>query len=254
MKRKFELSIVALALLFAGTAYAQDQAAPAKKPAATEQSMAAKPKAGGTDPGLLHPATLKAQAPAEYDAKFTTTKGDFVIHVTRAWAPLGADRFYNLVKHHFYDGVSFFRVHPGFMVQFGVSGDPKINAAWEEANIKDDPVRQSNKPGYITYAMTSAPNSRTTQLFISFGDNSFLDSKGFAPFGQVTSGMDVVQQIYSGYGEIPDMGGQGPKPDLIASQGKAYLEKNFPKLDSIKTAVIVVAPAAAPAEKPKPQQ
>jgi peptidyl-prolyl cis-trans isomerase A (cyclophilin A) len=232
------LVIVAFAGVFAGVFRAQD--APAKKPAA--------------GPTLLHPETLKAKAPPEFDAKFVTTKGEFVIHVTRAWSPIGADRFYNLVKYHFYDGVSFFRVHPGFMVQFGMSGDPKINAAWEQASIGDDPVKQSNKPGYITYAMSSAPNSRTTQVFINFVDNGFLDSKGFAPFGQVTSGMDIVQQIYGGYGEIPDMGGKGPSPSLIASGGKAYLDKNFPKLDSIKTAVIVTAPAAAaPAAATKPK-
>ncbi len=251
MKRKFELSIVALALLFAGTAYAQDQAAPAKKPAATGQSTAAKPKSGGTDPALLHPATLKAQAPAEYDAKFTTTKGDFVIHVTRAWAPLGADRFYNLVKHHFYDGAALFRVVSGFVVQFGLGPDPAVNKAWEDASIKDDPVKGSNKIGFITYAM-AGPNTRTTQVFINLGDNSRLDSMGFAAFGQVTSGMDVVQQFYSGYADAPT-GKQGE----ITSGGKAFLEKNYPKLDIIKAAVIVpsaTAAPAAPAAKPKAQQ
>jgi len=229
--------------------------APDSKPAA----QATKPKStaiahAGTDPALLHPATLKAQAPAEYDAKFVTTNGEFVIHVTRAWAPQGADRFYNLVKHHFYDGVAFYRVHPGFVIQFGMSPDPKVTAAWENANIKDDPVKSSNKPGLVTYAM-AGPNTRTTQVFINLGDNSQLDGMNFAPFGEVTSGMDVVRQIYSGYGEIPDMGGQGPRPNLIASQGKAYLDKNFPKLDSIKTATIVPAAggasgSAAPAKKP----
>jgi peptidyl-prolyl cis-trans isomerase A (cyclophilin A) len=248
MKHKFELSIVALALLFAGTAYAQDQAAPAKSPAATGQSSAAKPKSGGTDPGLLHPATLKAQAPAEYDAKFTTTKGDLVIHVTRAWAPLGADRFYNLVKHHFYDGAALFRVVSGFVVQFGLGPDPAVNKAWEDASIKDDPVKASNKMGFITYAM-AGPNTRTTQVFINLGDNSRLDSMGFAAFGQVTSGMDVVQQFYSGYADAPT-GKQGE----ITSGGKAFLEKNYPKLDIIKAAVIVPSETTAPAAKPKAQQ
>jgi peptidyl-prolyl cis-trans isomerase A (cyclophilin A) len=253
MKHKFELSIVALALLFAGTAYAQDQAASAKKPAATGQSTAAKPKSGGTDPGLLHPATLKAQAPAEYDAKFTTTKGDFVVHVTRAWAPLGADRFYNLVKHHFYDGAALFRVVSGFVVQFGLGPDPAVNKAWADAMIKDDPVTQSNKPGYVTYA-AGGQNTRTTQVFINLGNNAALDKypDHFAPFGQVTSGMDVVQQFYSGYADAPT-GKQGE----ITSGGKAFLEKNYPKLDIIKAAVIVpseTAAPAAPAAKPKAQQ
>jgi peptidyl-prolyl cis-trans isomerase A (cyclophilin A) len=251
MKRNFKLSIVALVLSFAGAAYAQDQAGPAKSPAATGQSTATKPKSGGTDPGLLHPATLKAQAPAEYDAKFTTTKGDFVIHVTRAWAPLGADRFYNLVKHHFYDGAALFRVVSGFVVQFGLGPDPAVNKAWEDASIKDDAVKASNKKGFITYAM-AGPNTRTTQVFINLGDNSRLDSMGFAAFGQVTSGMDVVQQFYSGYADAPT-GKQGE----ITSGGRAFLEKNYPKLDIIKAAVIVpseTAAPAAPAAKPKAQQ
>lgn len=199
-------------------------------------------QSGGSKAALLHPETLKAQAPAEFDAKFTTTKGDFVIHVTRAWAPQGADRFYNLVKNHFYDGTALFRVVSGFVVQFGLGPDPAVNKAWETANIKDDPVKSSNKPGTVTYAMAGA-NTRTTQIFINFGDNSRLDGMGFAPFGEVTSGMDVVKAFYSGYADSPT-GHQGE----ITEQGKAYLEKNFPKLDVIKTAVI--APAAGAAAAP----
>jgi peptidyl-prolyl cis-trans isomerase A (cyclophilin A) len=228
------LGICALALLWAGAAGAQDQSA--KKPASGAG------QSGGSKAALLHPETLKAPAPAEYDAKFTTTKGDFVVHVTRAWAPQGADRFYNLVKHHFYDGAALFRVVTGFVVQFGLGPDPAVNKAWEGATIKDDSVKQSNKPGYVTYAMSSAPNSRTTQVFINLGDNSFLDSKGFAPFGEVTAGMDVVKQLYSGYGEATT-NHQGE----ITEQGKAYLEKNFPNLDIVKTAVIEPSAAAAPA-------
>lgn len=188
-----------------------------------------------TDPALLHPATLKAKAPDVFDVKFTTTKGDFVVEVNRAWAPLGADRFYNLVKHGFFTGAPFFRVVPGFIIQFGLTQDPAVNRAWQNATIKDDPVTQSNKPGYLTFA-TAGPNTRTTQLFINFGNNNFLDGQGFAPFGQVTSGMDVVKNLYSGYGEKPDQG-------AITSQGKAYIEKNFPNIDSIKSATIV-SPAA----------
>ncbi|MGA9882931.1 MAG: peptidylprolyl isomerase [Candidatus Acidiferrales bacterium] len=188
------------------------------------------------DPALLHPETLHAKAPDVYDVKFETTRGDFVVQVTRAWAPIGADRFYNLVKHGYFTGAAFFRVVPGFIVQFGLSADPAVNRAWRSANIKDDPVTQSNKRGTLTFA-TAGPNTRTTQLFINFADNSGLDRQGFAPFGLVTSGMDVVDKIYSGYGERPDQG-------AITTQGAAYLEKNFPKLDTIKSAAIVAAPAA----------
>jgi len=190
-----------------------------------------------TDPALLQPATLKAKAPDVYDVKFTTTKGDFVVQVNRAWAPIGADRFYNLVKHGFFTGAPFFRVVQGFIIQFGLTPDPAVNRAWQNANIKDDPVTQSNKPGYLTFA-TAGPNTRTTQLFINFGNNTFLDNQGFAPFGQVTSGMDVVKNLYSGYGEQPNQG-------AITSQGKAYIEKNFPKIDSIVSATVVAAAAAS---------
>lgn len=188
-------------------------------------------------PDLSNPATLTAQSPDSYDVKFSTTKGDFVIRVTRAWAPQGADRFYNLVENHFYDDASFFRVLPGFVVQFGLNANPQISRVWQMANIKDDPVKQSNRPGFITFA-TAGPNTRTTQVFISLGNNAQLDSMGFAPFGEVTQGMDVVKQLYSGYGEGAPSG-RGPDQGSVSSQGKAYLDKNFPKLDSIKTATIV---------------
>ena len=186
---------------------------------------------------LLNPSGLTAKAPDVYEVKFSTTKGDFVVQVTRAWAPLGADRFYNLVAHKFFDEAAFFRVVPNFIVQFGLSADPAVNRVWRAANIKDDPVAQSNKPGTITFA-TAGAHTRTTQLFFNFGNNGFLDGQGFSPFGQVTQGMDVVKKLHSGYGEKPDQG-------AITSQGKAYLEKNFPNLDSIKSATIISpAPAA----------
>jgi peptidyl-prolyl cis-trans isomerase A (cyclophilin A) len=188
-----------------------------------------------TDPALLHPSDLKGKAPEVYDVKFSTPKGDFVVEVVRSWAPQGADRFYNLVKHGFYNDAAFFRIVPGFVVQFGLSADPGVNRAWHNADIKDDPVTQSNKVGYLTFA-TAGPNTRTTQVFINLGDNSGLDRQGFAPFGRVTSGMDVVQNLYSGYGEQPDQG-------AITNQGKAYTEKNFPKLDTIKSATISTASA-----------
>jgi len=206
------------------------------KPAPAAQSKSAGAKTGAS---LLHPESLKAKAPDVYEVKFVTTKGDFVLQVTRAWAPLGADRFYNLVKYHYYDGATFFRVVPGFVVQFGLTGNPAVNKAWTDANIKDDPVAQSNLPGTITFAM-AGPNTRTTQVFINFGNNARLDASGFAPFGKVTEGMDVVNQFYGGYGDATT-NHQGE----ITNEGKAYLDKNFPKLDSIKSAT-VISPAAAP--------
>jgi len=186
--------------------------------------------------GLGNPAALNEQAPATYKAKFDTSKGVFVIDVHRDWAPNGADRFYNLVKNGFYDNARFFRVVSGFMVQFGINADPKLSALWREARIKDDAVRQSNKRGLITFA-TAGPNTRTTQVFINFGDNTGLDRQGFAPFGQVVSGMNVVDALYSGYGEGAPSG-QGPDQGRIQQEGNAYLVKEFGKLDYIKKATI----------------
>lgn len=167
-----------------------------------------------------------------------------MVTVNRSWSPNGADRFYNLVKHHFFDNASFFRVHPGFIVQFGISAYPPVSAAWRNAAIKDDAVKESNKKGTITFA-TAGPNTRTTQLFINFGDNSQLDKSGFSPFGRVTEGMNVVEMLYDQYGEIPAMGGPGPEPGEIETQGKPYLDKGFPKLDYIKTATLVGAASGA---------
>jgi peptidyl-prolyl cis-trans isomerase A (cyclophilin A) len=175
-------------------------------------------------------------APDVFKVKFETTKGDIVVQVNKAWAPLGADRFYELVESNFFTGARFFRAVEGFMVQFGISGDPKTSAVWESARIPDDPVRQSNRKGRITFA-TAGPGTRTTQLFINLADNARLDGQGFSPFGEVTSGMDVVERLYTGYGEGAP-GGNGPRQELIESQGNAYLEKNFPRLDYIKKASI----------------
>ena len=186
---------------------------------------------------LRFPAALMEQAPATFKANFDTSKGAFTIDVHRDWAPNGADRFYNLVKNGFYDDVRFFRVIEGFMAQFGIHGTPAIMSAWRSAQIKDDPVKQSNKRGYVVFA-TAGPNTRTTQLFINFGDNSgSLDRQGFAPFGTVSS-MDVVDKIYNGYGEGAPRG-RGPDQGRLQSEGNAYLMKEFPKLDFIKTATIV---------------
>jgi peptidyl-prolyl cis-trans isomerase A (cyclophilin A) len=244
------LTILFFAVILGPVARAgQAQQTPSKPATTTHHATTTH---AGTDPALLHPAMLKATAPAEYDVKFVTTKGDFVVHVTRAWAPNGADRFYNLIKHGFFTNASFFRVVPGFVVQFGMSADPKVNAVLLNANIKDDSVKQSNKPGTITFAQTGAPNTRSTQVFINLGDNGSLDAQNFPPFGQVTSGMEVVQQIYSGYGDMPEMGGRGPSQDRIASGGKAYLDANFPKLDSVKSATVVAPAGTTPATTHKP--
>jgi peptidyl-prolyl cis-trans isomerase A (cyclophilin A) len=187
--------------------------------------------------GLNNPAALNAQAPPVYKVSFDTSKGTFVIEVHRDWAPNGADRFYNLVKNGFYDNTRFFRVISGFMVQFGINGDPRISAQWREANIPDDPVRQGNQRGYITFA-TAGPNTRTTQVFINFADNRMLDRQGFSPFGRVISGMNVVDALYSGYGEGAPQG-LGPEQGRVQGEGNAYLMKSFPKLDYIKKATIV---------------
>ncbi len=225
-------------------AQAAQAQAPAQPKAASGAASAHKPEAASAyDRALLRPALLKAKAPATYQVKFTTTKGDFVLSVTRAWAPLGADRFYNLVRHHFYDNTSFFRVLKGFVVQWGISAYPAVSAAWAHAPINDDPVVQSNLKGYITYAM-GGPNTRTTQVFINLADNKRLDSMGFSAFGQVTEGLDVVESLYADYGEgAPD--GKGPEQDKIEKLGKPYLDKGFDKLDSIKTTTLIVPPGAA---------
>ena len=175
-------------------------------------------------------------APASYKVKFDTSKGVFVVQVTRAWAPQGADRFYNLVKSGFYDNVRFFRVISGFMVQFGINGDPAVMAKWRGAPIKDDPVTQSNRRGTITFA-TAGPNTRTSQVFINFVDNSNLDRMGFAPFGRVVSGMDVVDKLNAEYGEGAPRG-RGPDQGRMQMEGNAYLAKDFPRLDYIKKATI----------------
>ena len=217
--------------------------APASKSAATKS--ATKTGTPAAKPSLLVPASLHAIAPAIFKAQFTTTKGDFVVEVHRDYAPLGADRFYNLVKNGYFTNASFFRVVPGFVVQFGLSANPMVNKVWMSANIKDDPVKVGNKRGNIVFA-TAGPNTRTTQLFINFSDNTPLDSMGFAAFGSVVDGMDVVDKIYSGYGQRPDQ-------QRITEEGDAYITKNFPMIDKITAAKILppapAAPAAAPADK-----
>lgn len=185
---------------------------------------------GGNNQLLSNPGhpKMNEQAPASFKAEFKTSTGDFVVEVTRDLSPRGADRFYNLVKNGFFDGQRFFRVVPGFVVQFGINGDPQISAAWREANIPDDPVQTSNVRGTITFA-TGGPNTRTTQLFINYQDNGRLDGMGFSPFGKVVEGMEMVDKINSQYGEQPSQG-------KIQSEGNAYLTSKFPKLDYIEHA------------------
>jgi peptidyl-prolyl cis-trans isomerase A (cyclophilin A) len=197
------------------------------------RSQAAGVSANPNKAKLRTPSQLTEKAPDTFKAKFDTSKGVMVIEVHRDWAPLGADRFYNLVKNGFYDGCRFFRVLDGFMAQIGMNGDPSIQRLWGNANFRDDPVKGSNKRGYVTFAKASAPNSRSTQFFINYGDNSRLDADGFAPFGQVVTGMDLVDMLYKGYGSsnVPDQG-------RITAEGNAYLMKEYPKLDFVKKATI----------------
>ena len=197
-------------------------AAPALTPAETARQK------------LLNPTQLNERAPETFRAKFTTSKGDFVVEVTRAWSPNGADRFYNLVKNGYYNDCRFFRVIDNFMVQFGINGDPSLNQVWYQARFSDDPVRESNKRGYVSFAMSGQPNSRTTQIFINYADNSFLDSQNFAPFGRVIEGMDVVDSFHNEYQGVPS-----DNQPQIQAQGNAYLNKTFPKLDFVKSASII---------------
>ena len=220
--RYFSLGVIALTALAVG---------------ACKKEAAPKAAAGsGPAPDFHNPADpgFAQQAPDSFRARFSTTKGDFVIAVHRAWAPLGADRFYNLVRSGFYDGVRFFRVIPGFMAQFGIHGDTAVNSAWRERVIRDDPMRRSNQRGMVTFA-TAGAGTRTTQVFINYRDNSRLDGMGFAPFGQVVDGMAVVDSLYGGYGEgAPN--GRGPDQMRMHIEGEKYLARQFPKLDKIKSA------------------
>lgn len=210
-------------------------------PGATKQAPAAPeptPLPADANPALTNPSLAQEQAPATYKAKLQTSEGDFVIEVHRDWAPGGADRFYNLVKVGYFDNARFFRNVPGFMVQWGMSPYPEANKVWSQATIKDDPVKQSNKALYVTFAKTGRPDSRSTQIFINHKDNSFLDDMGFAPFGQVVEGADVVKKLYGGYGDGPPKG-RGPRQDIVARFGNAYLESEFPELSWIKSASVL---------------
>jgi peptidyl-prolyl cis-trans isomerase A (cyclophilin A) len=207
----------ASALLLSGlTGVAQDK--PETKAPET------KPAAAAAKADLTDPSKLTEKAPDTFKVKFDTTKGAFTVEVTRSLTPHGADRFYNLVKAGYFKDIAFFRVIPGFMAQFGMSGDPKLTAIWNHASIQDDPVKGSNTRGTITYAQTGAPNSRGAQFFINYGNNSRLDADRFAPFGKVIEGMDVVDKINAEYGESPDQ-------QSIEHEGNTSLKHNFPNLD-----------------------
>jgi len=186
--------------------------------------------------GLSNPAEAQEQAPEQFKVLFETTKGPFTLEVNRDWAPLGADRFYNLVQVGYFENIAFFRVLDGFVAQFGIHGDPEISRAWRSANIADDSVKESNRRGYITYAM-AGPNTRTTQLFINLVNNPRLDGMNFAPFGRIVEGMDVVDSLHSGYGEGAPHG-RGPSQAHIQQQGNEYLKRDFPELDYVLSAEI----------------
>ena len=224
-------AVMAILMLAAGASGATTKKTTTKSKPAAKKSTAKAPDRSK----LLDPSKLTAKAPDVFNVRFETSKGPFVVEVHRAWAPNGADRFYNLVKNGYYDDVRFFRVIAGFMAQFGISGEPKLNRIWENADISDDPVTQSNTRGMISFA-TRGPNSRSNQLFINYSDgNARLDDMGFSPFGKVIEGMTVVDALYSGYGEgAPD--GRGPDQGRLLAEGTEYLAKEFPQLDFIKTA------------------
>jgi peptidyl-prolyl cis-trans isomerase A (cyclophilin A) len=232
MRSRFAV-LLAVGAAFAGGCRRTENAAPSPSPTA---AAIATPTPSPLPP-LRDPSRAAEQAPDKFRVRFETTKGPFVVEVTRAWAPHGADRFFNLVRVGYYDDVAFFRVIENFMVQFGINGDPTVNSVWREARIPDDPVRESNRRGTLTFA-TAGPDTRTTQLFINFRDNTGLDGQGFAPFGRVVEGMSVVDSLYSGYGEGAPRG-MGPDQGRAQAEGNAYIRGSFPKLDLVKTARIV---------------
>ncbi|MBW2528131.1 MAG: peptidylprolyl isomerase [Deltaproteobacteria bacterium] len=241
------LSFAVAACDSGGQAGAADTSKPAKAKTAKpgpkgDTKTAAAPQAGPQKPvaaELLDPSLSKDKAPDKFQVKFTTTKGDFVVEVVREWAPNGADRFYNLVKIGYFEDIALFRAVKNFMVQFGIHGDPRVAAKWQNANIAADEPKQSNTRGMLTYAMAGRPDTRSTQLFISYKDNSFLDKQGFAPIGKVVEGMEVVDKFHQGYGEKTTS-----EQGNITKKGNAFLREKYPELDYIKS-VKLVGDAAA---------
>jgi peptidyl-prolyl cis-trans isomerase A (cyclophilin A) len=209
-------------------------AAPEAKPEA-EKAEAPKevvaPAAMAGEVSLNDPSTATLTAPATYTLDVVTTKGDFVIDVHRDWAPNGADRLFNLAKSGFYSDVAFFRAIDNFMVQFGIHGDPSVSGVWKKARIKDDPAKESNTRGRVTFA-TAGPNTRTTQMFVNYKNNAMLDNQGFTPVGEVSEGMDIVDSLYKGYGEGAPRG-RGPSQPRMQGEGNTYLKADFPELDYI---------------------
>ena len=237
------LCALAISAVLAVPAFAADKAvpkaaAPMKAPAAKAEAKPA-PKAEPKKESMPMPTPEQAveKAPATYKARFKTTKGDFVVEVTRDWSPNGADRIYNLVKLGYFTDIAFFRVLDGFVAQGGIHGDPSMSARWRNARFPDDAsTGHSNARGTMVFA-TAGPNTRTTQFFVNFKDNGMLDSMGFTPFGKVVAGMDVVDKLNKEYGEGAPRGA-GPDQGRIQSEGNAYLKKDFPRLDYIKTAAL----------------
>ena len=251
--RVTKLLVCTAAFLFVASIPSFSQTSTTQTPASKPKSTTAPtPPATPYDRTLLKPSLLNETAPDTYQVKFVTTRGEFTVSVTRAWAPIGADRFYNLVKHHYYDGARIFRVLPNFVAQFGISAYPPINAAWDKATIKDDPVIQKNRRGTLTFAKTGMPNSRTTEIFINLKDNPSLDSQGFSAFGVVEDkGLNVVGMFYDQYGDSAGM-----DQEAMEKGGEKYIAAKWPKLDTITSATIVggtastSSPSANPAAKP----
>lgn len=219
--------VLSLTFAFLG-ACKKDRQEPTPPPEPAETSQAAKE---AEERPRLDPTLPSRKAPDEFRVRFETTKGTFVVEAHRSWSPRGVDRFYYLVKGGFYDDAAFFRVLPGFVVQFGLPSDPELSKAWRGAHLQDDPTQRSNERGTITFA-TSGPNTRTTQLFINYANNTRLDHMGFTPFGEVIEGMDVVDSINAEYGEQPSQG-------RIINEGNAYLKREFPNMDYILTAKVI---------------
>lgn len=236
MKRSTKSSLIALAALIAACEKAPPPAKAPETPAEKAWAAAAAAVPAPPTEAILHPdpAKLAAAGPDSFIVHTVTSRGDFDMIVHRKWAPKGSDRLYYLVSNGFFDGARFFRVLDGFMAQFGVSGDTTVSRVWRDLHLTDDPVTQSNTRGRLTFA-TAGPNTRTTQLFINFGNNASLDKTGFSPIGEVSNGMNVVDSLYSGYGEGNEGGGRGPAQGKLGKEGNAYLKKDFPKLDFIVT-------------------
>lgn len=263
MKNRIFLALMFAALVAAGgcekkTQKAEDEAGTEQQADSSEESNEAEQDEPGDEKadenaeadGIptvsdedLNPALLDVEettkigeAPQTFKAKFITSKGDFTVEFKKEWSPLGADRAYQLINANYYNGIAFFRVMEGFMAQFGIHASPKVSEVWKDATIEDEPVEQSNTRGTVTFAKRGIPNSRTTHLFINYGNNEALDAQGFAPVGEVVEGMDVVDELYNGYGGGPPT---GPDQGALTDQGNPYLQKSFPQLDYIKDVLIV---------------